>query len=150
MQVYDLAREAVAYDLVLFMGVLYHLRYPLLGLDIVAERVRRLLVFQSLSAPEEEVREETHGYSLEDRDLFLAPGWPRMAFIEHHFASDPTNWWAPNRACCEALLRSSGMRITARPGAECFLCEPDPDATPPARSWNRGEFLAAIGQGSSR
>src|SRR5690606_2659280 len=33
--VYDLARETQEYDLVWFMGVLYHLRYPLLALDIV-------------------------------------------------------------------------------------------------------------------
>src|SRR4051812_41826834 len=35
LQVYDLARREEAFDLVLFMGVFYHLRYPLLGLDIV-------------------------------------------------------------------------------------------------------------------
>src|SRR3954465_7015374 len=32
MQVYDLAHRAEQYDLVLFMGVFYHLRYPMLGL----------------------------------------------------------------------------------------------------------------------
>ena len=32
---YDLARRDETFDLVLFMGVFYHLRYPLLGLDIV-------------------------------------------------------------------------------------------------------------------
>src|SRR5690349_19809130 len=45
MQVYDLAAEDEKFDLVLFMGVFYHLRYPLLGLDIVARRTRRLMVF---------------------------------------------------------------------------------------------------------
>src|SRR5690348_11154029 len=53
MQVYDLAHPEETYDLVLFMGVFYHLRYPLLGLDIVARKVGRLLVFQSLSMPGE-------------------------------------------------------------------------------------------------
>ena len=53
MQVYDLARlpEGESFDLVLFMGVLYHLRYPMLGLDLVCQRVRRLLVFQTLTTP---------------------------------------------------------------------------------------------------
>ena len=37
MQVYDLARADERFDLVLFLGVLYHLRYPLLGLDIVSQ-----------------------------------------------------------------------------------------------------------------
>src|SRR5687767_2346561 len=41
MQVYDLARldPGERFDLVLFMGVLYHLRYPMLGMDIVCQRV---------------------------------------------------------------------------------------------------------------
>lgn len=36
---------------VLFLGTFYHLRYPLLGLDIVAEKTRRLMVFQTLTMP---------------------------------------------------------------------------------------------------
>ena len=36
MHVYDLAALHERFDVVLFMGVLYHLRYPLLGLDLVA------------------------------------------------------------------------------------------------------------------
>lgn len=51
MQVYDLAHLDVTFDLVLFMGVFYHLRYPLLGLDLVAQKVERLLVFQTLTIP---------------------------------------------------------------------------------------------------
>jgi 2-polyprenyl-3-methyl-5-hydroxy-6-metoxy-1,4-benzoquinol methylase len=39
-QVDDLTRMNEQWDVVLFMGVFYHLRYPLLGLDIVAEKVR--------------------------------------------------------------------------------------------------------------
>ncbi len=51
-------------------------------------------------------------------------GWPAMAFIEHRLAGDPTNWWAPNHACVEALLRSSGFRIRRRLGHEIYLCVP--------------------------
>src|SRR4051812_30055603 len=93
LQVYDLARVAATFDLVLFMGVFYHLRYPLLGLDLVAQKVRRLLVFQTLSMPGEEIVEETYDRGLEDREALRAPGWPKLAFLEHHFAGDPTNWW---------------------------------------------------------
>ena len=49
MQVYDLAHTEETFDLVIFMGVLYHLRYPMLGLDIVTQKVRRLMVFQTLT-----------------------------------------------------------------------------------------------------
>jgi tRNA (mo5U34)-methyltransferase len=123
MQVYDLARLDETFDLVLFMGVFYHLRYPLLGLDIVARKVGRLMVFQSMMMPGEEVADTT-GHGLDDRQVLPAPGWPRMAFLEHAFEGDPTNWWAPDHACVEAMLRSSGLRVAARPGHELYLCEP--------------------------
>ena len=45
MQVYDLAHEEQQYDIVLFMGVFYHLRYPLLALDIVTRLVGEMMVF---------------------------------------------------------------------------------------------------------
>lgn len=41
MQVYELASKAAQFDLVLFMGVFYHLRYPRLGLEIAAQRCWR-------------------------------------------------------------------------------------------------------------
>jgi tRNA (mo5U34)-methyltransferase len=98
MQVYDLPRYPRRFDLVLFMGVFYHLRYPMLGLDIVSQKVDRLMIFQTLTSPGGEVFEETWGRDFPDRDLTRDPGWPRMAFLEHGFAGDPTNWWAPNHA----------------------------------------------------
>jgi len=124
MQVYDLARSDERWDLVLFMGVLYHLRYPLLGLDIVARRVRRLMVFQTLTMPGEEVYDAPADLAIDERDTLLDPGWPKMAFLEHRLAADPTNWWAPNHSAVEAMLRSSGLRVVDRPGHEIYLCEP--------------------------
>jgi tRNA (mo5U34)-methyltransferase len=147
MQVYDLARRDEAYDLVLFMGVFYHLRYPLLGLDIVAERVRRLMVFQTLTMPGDEVETSTEvDRDIDDRDAFRAAGWPKMAFIEHRFSGDPTNWWAPNHAGVEAMLRSSGLKVVRRPGHEIYLCEPDATADVWPRDKGRAEFLAATGR----
>jgi tRNA (mo5U34)-methyltransferase len=147
MQVYDLARLDESFDLVLFMGVLYHLRYPMLGLDIVTQKVRRLMVFQTLTAPGEEVYEQTHGHGFQDREVIREPGWPKVAFFEHGFAGDPTNWWAPNHAAVEAMLRAAGMRVTGRPGHEVYLCEPNPGRPSSVSTWNRGELLAATGRG---
>jgi tRNA (mo5U34)-methyltransferase len=48
-----------------------------------------------------------------------------MAFIERTLEDDPTNWWAPDRACVEALVRSAGFKVAAWPGHEIFVCEPD-------------------------
>lgn len=123
MQVYDLAGLDEPFDLVLFMGVFYHLRHPLLGLDIVARTVRSLLVFQSLVLPGERVLESTNDYrSIENREAMTDRGWPHMAFVEHQFVGDPTNWWVPNRAAVEAMLRSAGLGISQRIEREVYLC----------------------------
>lgn len=123
-QVYELGKSAHRYDVIFFMGVFYHLRYPLLGLDLVARRVRRLLVFQTLVTSTEEVAERTDDCAFEHRDPLTAPGWPKMAFIEHRFAGDPTNWWIPNHAGVLAMLRSAGLEVVARPARETYVCRP--------------------------
>lgn len=143
MQVYELARLNKVYDLVLFLGVFYHLRYPLLGLDIVSEKVRHLLVFQTLTMPGDSVYSPILDIDLDDRDHFLDHGWPKMAFIEHRLANDPTNWWVLNHAGVEALLRSSGFRIICRPGQEVYLCAPDRENPSCISGWNKAEFEAA-------
>ena len=127
MDVFDLAHVDESYDLVLFLGVLYHLRYPLLGLDIAAGCVGRMLVVQSLQTPGEEVQEVPADLGIHERESMTGAGWPSMAFIEHRLAGDDTNWWAPNRACMEAMLRSAGLTVVAHPGHEMYLCEPAAD-----------------------
>jgi|SoiMetStandDraft_2_1073263.scaffolds.fasta_scaffold16480_3 tRNA (mo5U34)-methyltransferase len=146
MQVYDLAHIDGTFDLVLFMGVFYHLRYPLLGLDIVAQKVKHLMVFQTLTMPGEEVYEYTYDRGMNDRKAMHELGWPKMAFLEHHFAGDPTNWWVPNHACVEAMLRSSGLHVTMRPGHEIYLCELDPVNPSSVSTWNAAELLSATGR----
>jgi tRNA (mo5U34)-methyltransferase len=123
LSVYDVAGLGETFDLVLFMGVFYHLRYPLLALDLIHEHVvRDLLVFQSMQRGSEEVEPLAEDYPFWETDIFDRPGFPRMYFIEKRYSRDPTNWWIPNRACTEALLRSAGFEILAHPEAEVFLC----------------------------
>jgi tRNA (mo5U34)-methyltransferase len=129
--VYEVGVLEESFDLVWFMGVFYHLRHPLLALDLLARRTRRLMVFQTLTMPGEDVYADTHDHPIMDREPLLDPGWPKMAFIEHRFAGDATNWWVPNHAGVEAMLRSSGLRVTARPAGEIYLCTPDPDGPRP-------------------
>jgi tRNA (mo5U34)-methyltransferase len=132
MQIYELARLDASFDVVLFLGVLYHLRYPLLALDIVAQSVRDRLILQTLTMPGEDVQTPPRDLSLQQRELMLAPGWPKMAFIERELAGDPTNWWAPNRACVEAMLRSSGLEPTGSPGHEIVVARRTTNAERPA------------------
>ena len=122
--VYDLADLDEQWDLVLFMGVLYHLRHPLLGLDLVARKVRRLLVLQTLTLAGEERATLPDDLRLNQRARLLDPGWPAMAFIERKLADDDTNWWVPNVAGVEAMARSAGLEPEPLPAHEVWLCRP--------------------------
>jgi tRNA (mo5U34)-methyltransferase len=123
LSVYDVAQLGEKFDIVLFMGVLYHLRHPLLALDLIHEHVAKdLFIFQSMQRGSEEVLPVKSDYHFWQTDIFEEPGFPRMSFIENRYAGDPTNWWIPNCACTEAMLRSSGFEILAHPESEVFVC----------------------------
>lgn len=123
LSVYDVGALAERFDVVLFMGVLYHLRHPLLALDLIHEHVADdLLVFQSMLRGSPQIEPLALDYDFFDMDAFERPGYPRLHFVEHAYAHDPTNWWIPNRAGIEAMLRASGFRIESRPEAEVYLC----------------------------
>ncbi|HWF37651.1 MAG TPA: DUF1698 domain-containing protein [Candidatus Acidoferrales bacterium] len=91
--VMELAPERVgAFDVVLFLGVLYHLRHPLLALERVRSVTKKLLIM------------ETHV------DLPHIQR-PAMAFYPgRELSNDPTNWCGPNEACCMAMLKTAGFR----------------------------------------
>ena len=91
--VMDLSPERVGtFDVVLFLGVLYHLRHPLLALERVRSVTKKLLIM------------ETHVD-------FLQIERPAMAFYPgKELSNDPTNWCGPNEACCVAMLKDVGYR----------------------------------------
>ncbi|WP_149193230.1 TIGR04290 family methyltransferase [Luteimonas suaedae] len=124
MSVYDLARQPQTYDLVWLMGVFYHLRHPLLALDIVRHLTRRQLVLQTMTLPGETTMVTPADLPLDARATMCERDWPSMAFVEHRVAGDPTNWWVPNHACVQAMLRSAGFEVGARIIDETYLCTP--------------------------
>jgi tRNA (mo5U34)-methyltransferase len=122
--VYDVDRISGQFDYVLFMGVFYHLRYPLFALDKVITKVRDRLIFQTMvrgSLVSPELREDYHFWN---KDVFNNLDFPCMYFIEKSYAGDPTNWWIPNHGAMEAMLRSSGLQIEAHPEMETWFCTP--------------------------
>jgi tRNA (mo5U34)-methyltransferase len=85
------AADLGRWQVVLFLGVFYHLFNPISALQLLAEITEEALVI------------ETH-LDLED----LAR--PAMVFYpDRELGGDSTNWWAPNRAAMEALLRAVGF-----------------------------------------
>ena len=123
MSVYDVAQLGERFDVVLFMGVLYHLRHPLLALDLISTHVARdVLIFQSMQRGCTDASPVREDYDFWQVEHFNEPTYPKLHFIEHSYASDPTNWWVPNQACTEAMLRSSGFRVAAHPEDEVYIC----------------------------
>jgi tRNA (mo5U34)-methyltransferase len=90
--VMDLSPERIGtFDVVLFLGVLYHLRDPLLALERVASVARGLLVLETVV--------DMVGF-----------GRPAAAFYPgRELNGDPTNWWGPNIPAVHGMLQCSGF-----------------------------------------
>jgi tRNA (mo5U34)-methyltransferase len=90
--VMDLSPERVGtFDVVLFLGVLYHLPHPLLALERLAAVTRGLLILETVV------------------DM-VGVGRPAVAFYPgRELNGDPTNWWGPNPAAVEGMLRTVGF-----------------------------------------
>jgi tRNA (mo5U34)-methyltransferase len=122
LDVYRVAELGAQFDLVIFMGVLYHLRHPLLALDRLYDHaVADRLVFQSMLRGPSELAPVEPDYPFGETAIFERPGHPAMYFVEQRYAGDWTNWWIPNRAAMEAMLRSAGFSIEAR-AEDVYLC----------------------------
>jgi tRNA (mo5U34)-methyltransferase len=119
----DLTPERVGvFDLVLFLGVLYHVRHPLLALERVAAVTGERLIL------------ETHV------DLTWLRR-PAMAFYPaRELAWDPTNWWGPNPAAVKAMLQAVGF-------SRAELVSPGSAAYRAARTAKRtGRYLKFLAQ----
>jgi tRNA (mo5U34)-methyltransferase len=124
LDVYRIQQLHEKFDVVLFMGVLYHLRHPLLALDLLWEHaVGDTLVFQSLMRGSREILPLNADYPFWETGIFENPAYPAMFFVERQYSGDQTNWWIPNRACAEAMLRSAGFEITDHPEDEVYICK---------------------------
>lgn len=112
------------FDYVLFLGVFYHLRYPLLALDKVVKKVAGKLVFQTMLRGSLQDYVADDNYDFWNRKVFDDPDFPRAYFIEKSYSSDQTNWFIPNRSGAEAMLRSAGLEIVSHPEDETWVCVP--------------------------
>jgi tRNA (mo5U34)-methyltransferase len=95
LDVLDLSPERVGlFDVVLCLGVLYHMRHPILALERVASVTKRLLILETVV--------DCVGYTR-----------PMAAFYPNgELNGDPTNWWGPNPQAVAGMLRTVGFTNT--------------------------------------
>jgi tRNA (mo5U34)-methyltransferase len=143
LSVYDVGALGRMFDVVIFMGVLYHLRHPLLALDLIHEHVAGdLLIFQSLQRGSAQRMEVAEDYEFGETEHFFESAYPKLHFVEREYAHDWTNWWIPNRACAEAMLRASGFRIEVQAEDEVYVCR---RAERPYAKWGDAAVYPARG-----
>ena len=119
-----LANDQV-FDYVLFMGVFYHLRHPLLVTDQLARMTREALFFQTVLSNHEDTVDPELPDNFSDRSLLATPGFPAMYFLERRFGGILNNWFVCNESAVRAMLRSSGFHPPQKRGEDCFVCKPD-------------------------
>jgi tRNA (mo5U34)-methyltransferase len=102
--VYDLDPVTLGtFDLVLFFGVLYHLRHPLLALAKIHGVCTGMLLMQTA------ICADTSDKPIAEFHPFGIKSGPPEAPIH-----DPTCFWFPNPACCAAMLEHVGFTEIAR------------------------------------
>jgi tRNA (mo5U34)-methyltransferase len=106
--VYDLTPQQLGtFDVVLFLGLLYHLRHPLLALDRARALCRGLFIVESLTCDARVFTGFETGRPLAE----LAPPLTDVPLAQFlpvgRYHSDSTNKWVPNQACLRALLEDA-------------------------------------------
>jgi tRNA (mo5U34)-methyltransferase len=109
--VYKLTPEMLGtFDIVLFTGVLYHLRYPLLACDLLRRVTRKYCFIESHVIDNYFVTPE--GVSPLAQIAPAIVSLPIAQFYEHgELEGDATNWFGPNVASVLAWFRSAGFDI---------------------------------------
>ncbi len=94
LSVYEISQERLGtFDIVLFLGVLYHLRHPLLALERVCEVAKDTAVIESHSI-----------------DHLLDTPRPIMEFYEmNELGGQYDNWWGPNSEAMIRMARAAGF-----------------------------------------
>jgi tRNA (mo5U34)-methyltransferase len=109
------------FDVVLFLGVLYHMENPLGAMRRVA----------SVTAPD--------GLAVIETEAMEIPGFEERALCEFfpgtELNNDPSNWWAPNAKALAGLCNAAGFR-------DVNILAPRPKAERCGRAKAIGSFLA--------
>jgi len=111
--VYELNREIVGtFDVVMFVAVLYHLRYPLLALDRIRDICRGYMVLETHCLDNCVLLEDGQTTTLERIDPRLNRIPLYRFYPANELNGDYSNWFSPNRRAIEGGLRTAGFAPT--------------------------------------
>lgn len=120
---YDVDQLEETFDVVVFIGVLYHLRHPLYALEKIAALCKETMYFQSVVRGNPGDITPADNYPANETAVFDDPAWPKLYFIEKSFNGDESNWWLATRSCLKAMLRVAGFRgIEDTASPDIFVC----------------------------
>ena len=113
--VYNLSAERYGqFDLVLFLGVLYHLRDPMLALDAIREVSRGRLIVETQLIDDGFLVGPGRFRRLAELDPELESACLMQFYPDRSLNDDPTSVWAPNEACLRAMLGEAGFTVDSQ------------------------------------
>ena len=124
--VYCLTTEE-RFDYVIYLGLFYHLKYPILVLDRLAEMTKSKLFFQTIFVPpniQDFIPQEDYTKA-EMNTTINTLDFPRMMFLEGKFNNNLSTWWVSNQAAVISILRSARLKIIAKLEKGVYVCEPN-------------------------
>lgn len=140
--VYDFVfKNKKKFDYVIFSGLFYHLRYPLLVLDKLSEITKEKLIFHTVTKESYNKENQKSPSTLKkqqlmigdniprnEKEMFFHDKFPKAFFIEKKMEGAISYWWLLNETGVYAVLRSSGFINIKRVGnSEFFVCQPNPN-----------------------
>jgi tRNA (mo5U34)-methyltransferase len=111
---HDVARLNESFDLVVFAGILYHLKHPLFVLEALGNLCTDAILLETEFIPDDP-----------RNCLVVRQGTPAVLQPTHHGAmkfiettelnGDASNWWVPDTECVRGMLRTAGFVHISRP-----------------------------------
>jgi tRNA (mo5U34)-methyltransferase len=130
--VYNVCPEKYGlFDIVLFLGVLYHLRDPMRAIDSIRSVCRGELFLETHTI-DQSILSRDAGNSLNVLLLETMLEMPLMQFYPRDTLNrDFTNYWGPNMQCVESMLEEANFTVTSRSRSGdrgVFRCKINSDA----------------------
>jgi tRNA (mo5U34)-methyltransferase len=107
LNVYELSPRTVGqFDITLALGLLYHLKHPILALENLYQVTKEVLVIETAIMPPEQTQ-ASFMHPLGEQQMFLHT----LAFVENpsHAKEQVFNWFLPGIDALKAMLRTTGF-----------------------------------------